>query len=167
MKLTHFHTFKCFYYGDQVPRISQEFSDSGEILRNFVGQNSWEFLRDFSKLSLKPVIPQKSVILGTNSGKFFENFRGISYRKGFSRNSSEILPKKSPWLETLRKLLTFITWERIQSVHSTYNWWHHLTYKKCISDLQKVYIRPMKIVNPTYKKCTSDLKELKCITYLN
>ena len=63
-------------------------------MRNFVGKNSWEFLRNFSKLSLKTVIPQKSLILGTNSGEFLENFRGISYRKGFSRNSSEILKKK-------------------------------------------------------------------------
>ena len=70
-------------HGDQFPRISQEFPEkySGEILRNFLGENSEEFLRNFSKLSLKTVIPNKSLILGTNTEEFLENFLGISYRK--------------------------------------------------------------------------------------
>ena len=86
---------------------------SGEVFqRNLLGKISEEFLRNFSKLSLKTVIPQKSLILGTNAGKFLENFRGISYRKWFLRNSSEILQRKSPWLENLGKFLTFVTWEQ-------------------------------------------------------
>ena len=121
-----------------------------------MGKNSWEFLRNFTKLSLKTVITQKSIILGTNSGEFFENFRGIGYRKGFSRNSSEILPKKSPRLENLGKLLTFVTWELIKSVHLTYRSCAY-DLQKCTSnlqlmvpsDLQKVYIRPTKSVHPT------------------
>ena len=70
-------------HGDKVLGISQEFPEniSGEILRNFVGKNSGQFLRNFSKLSLKTVIPQKSLIFGTNSREFLENFRGISYKK--------------------------------------------------------------------------------------
>ena len=51
-----------------------------------MGKNSGEFLRNFSKLSLKTVIPQKS-LLGTNSREFLENFRGISYKKWFLGNS--------------------------------------------------------------------------------
>ena len=147
-----------------------------------MGKNSWKFLRNFSKLSLKTVIPQKSIILGTNSGEFFENFRRISYRKGFSRNSSEILPKKSPRLENLGKLLTFVTWELIKSVHLTYRscaydlqkvyiqptidgtiWTTksvYPTYKKCISNLKKVYIRPTKSVHSTYENCKSDLQKV-------
>ena len=76
-----------------------------------MGKNSERFLRNFSKLSLKTVIPQKSLILGTNSAEFLENFLGISYRKWFSRNSSEILQRKSPRLENLGKFLIFVTWE--------------------------------------------------------
>ena len=57
----------------------------GEILRNFSGISR--------KMSLKTVIPQKSLILGINSGEFLENFRGTSYRKWLSRNSLEIFQK--------------------------------------------------------------------------
>ena len=70
-------------HGDQVLRISQEFPENifGEILRNFVGKNSGECLRNFSKMSLKTVIPQKSLILGTNSREFLEKFLGNSLKK--------------------------------------------------------------------------------------
>ena len=64
--------------------------------------------RNFWKLSLKTVIPQNSLILGTNSGEFLKNFQGISYRKWFSRNSSEIFQRKLPWLENLGKFLTLL-----------------------------------------------------------
>ena len=86
-------------HGDKVLRISQEFPEniSGEILRNFVGESSGEFLRNFSKLSPKTGIPQKSLILGTNSGEFLEKFLGI-------------LQRKSPRLENLGKFLTYVTW---------------------------------------------------------
>ena len=67
------------------------------MVRNFVGKNSEEFLRKFSKLSLKAVISQKSLILETNSGEFLENFL-------------EIPQRKSPRLENLGKFLTVVTW---------------------------------------------------------
>ena len=182
MKLRHFHTlFRCLLCN----KNSQEFPDSREILRNFVGENSWEFLQNFSKLSLKTVIPQKSIILGTTSGEFFENIRGISYR--ILEKFLKILQKKSPRLENLGKLLTFVTWELIKSVHLTYRScaydlqkvyiqptidgtiWPtksvHPTYKKCTYDLRKVYIRPTKSVYLTYKKCTSNLKKSVHPTY--
>ena len=54
---------------------------------------SKEFLRNFSKLNLKTVIPQKSLILGTNSGEFLKICQGISYRnmilEKFLGNSSK------------------------------------------------------------------------------
>ena len=87
-----------------------------------MGKNSREFLRNFTKLSLKTVIPQKSLILGTNSEEFLENFWGISYRKWFSRNSSEILQRKSPGLENLGKFLTFVTWVMFMFMHDNHEW---------------------------------------------
>ena len=81
-----------------------------------MGKSSGEFLRNFSKLSLKTVIPQKSLILGTNSKEFLENFRGISYRKWFSRNSSEIPQRKSPRLVNLGKFVTFVTWVSVTAL---------------------------------------------------
>ena len=76
-----------------------------------MGKNSKEFFRNFLKVSLETVIPQTSLILGTNSGEFLENFRGISYMKWFSRTSSKILQRKSPRLENLGKFPTFVTWD--------------------------------------------------------
>ena len=64
-----------------------------------------KFLRISSEFLEKTVIPQKSLILGINSGEFLENFQGISYMKWFSRNSSEILQRKSPRLENLGKYI--------------------------------------------------------------
>ena len=51
---------------------------------NFVGKNSWEFLRNFSKLSLKTVIPQKSIL---------ENFSRIS-EESVTGNDSWEIPRK-------------------------------------------------------------------------
>ena len=68
-------------HGDQV--LSQEFPEkySGEILRNFVGKNSKEFLRNLSKPSLKTVIPQKPLILGISDESVTENdSREISWK---------------------------------------------------------------------------------------
>ena len=70
------------YWRKTELKYSVNFSGiSGEVLRNFVGKNSKEFFRNFLKVSLETVIPQTSLILGTNSGEFLENFRGISYMK--------------------------------------------------------------------------------------
>jgi len=102
------------------------------ISTHYLGDFTLKKIEISSKLSLKTVIPQKSIILGTNSGEFFENFRGISYR--ILEKFLKILQKKSPRLENLGKLLTFVTWELIKSVH--------LTYRSCAYDLQKVYIQP-------------------------
>ena len=91
---------KTCKHGDEVLRISQEFPEnySGEILRNFLGKNSEEFLRNFSKLSLKTAIHKNLSSWGPILGNF-------------SRNSSEILQRKSPRLENLGKFFTFVTWE--------------------------------------------------------
>ena len=74
--------------GDQLLKISQEFPEkySGNILRNFLGKNFGEILRNFLKLSFKT----PNLKLGTNSREVLENFRGISHKNLFSRNS----PKK-------------------------------------------------------------------------
>ena len=55
---------------DQVLRISQEFPE----------KNSVEILRNFSKLSVKTITPQKTLKLGINSVEFLENFRKIIHR---------------------------------------------------------------------------------------
>ena len=131
---------------------SQNFLGISGFRRNseeFCGEKFLGISSEFSNMSLKTVIPQKSIILGTNSGEFFENFRGISYRKGFSRNSSEILQKKSPRLENLGKLLTFVTWELIKSVHLTYRSCAY-DLQKCTSNLQLMTIRPTNVcIRPT------------------
>ena len=88
--------------------ISQEFP---EKFSGISCENSGEILRNFSKLSLKTMNPKKSLKLGTKSGEFLENFRGIIHKNLFSRNSSEILQSKSPKLENLGKIPTFVTWE--------------------------------------------------------
>ena len=70
-------------HGDQVLRNSQEFPEkySGEILRNFVGENSKEFFRNLSKPSLKTVIPQKPLILGISDESVTGNdSREISWK---------------------------------------------------------------------------------------
>ena len=70
-------------HGDQVLRNSQEFPEkySGEILRNFVGENSKEFFRNLSKPSLKTVIPQKPLFLGISHELVTGNdYREISWK---------------------------------------------------------------------------------------
>ena len=142
---------------------------SQEFLRNFrIPKNSEEFCgekflgiySEFLETEPQNCDPTNIYHLRDQFWGIFENFRGISYRKGFSRNSLGILPKKSPQFENLGKLLTFVTWELIKSVH--------LTYRSCAYDLQKVYIQPTidgtiwttKSVHPTYKKCTYDLQKV-------
>ena len=85
-----------------------------------MGKNSGEFLMNFSELSLKTVIPQKSLILGINSGEFLENFRGVSFMKWFLKNSSEILQRKLPWLENLEKIPHFCYFGQYNSYLTDY-----------------------------------------------
>ena len=126
-----------------------------------------EFLRNFR-------IPEKfcGILWGKIPGNFFrisqncdatkiyhlrDQFWGIFWE--FPRNQ-ESLPKKSPRLENLGKLLTFVTWELIKSVH--------LTYWSCAYDLQKVCIQPKidgtiwptKSVHMTYKKSIRPTKSV-------
>ena len=55
---------------------------SGEVFqRNTEEFRGEKVTKNFSKLNLKNVIPQNSLILGSNSGEFFENLQGTSYRK--------------------------------------------------------------------------------------
>jgi len=87
---------------------------SGEVFQRnseeFRGEEFQRMCHEFLITESQNCDPTKSLILGTNSGEFLENFLGISYRKLFSRNSSEILQRKSPLLKNLGKFLTFVTW---------------------------------------------------------
>ena len=85
--------------GDQVLRISHEFPEkhSGEILRNFVGKIFWEFLRNFSKLSLKTVISQKYLIWGPILGNFSRIFKEL-----VTGNDSREIPRKFLIIEIFR-----------------------------------------------------------------
>ena len=112
--------------------------------------NRWSSSTIVNKRSLfKTVIPQKSIILGTNSGEF-------------SRISEESVKKRilKKFIGNSSKKVTTVG-EAGEIIHFCYLG----TYKKCASDLQKLCIRPTKSVNPTYnwwchltyKKCTYDL----------
>ena len=111
--------------------------------------NRWSSSTIVNKRSLfKTVIPQKSIILGTNSGEF-------------SRISEESVKKRilKKFIGNSSKKVTTVG-EAGEIIHFCHMYTKsvHMTYKKCVSNLQKVYIEP--------KKCTSDLKHLKFITYL-
>ena len=54
-----------------------------------MGKNSEEFIRNFLKQSLKTLIPQKSLILGTNSGDFSR-----TSEKSVTGNGSPEIPRK-------------------------------------------------------------------------
>jgi hypothetical protein len=86
---------------------------SGEVFQRnsekFCGEKFLGISPDFLETESQNCDPTKISHLGTNSGDVLENFQGISYRKGFLRNSSEILQKKSTLLENLWKFLTFVT----------------------------------------------------------
>ena len=63
------NALKICKLGDQVLRISQEFPEkhSGEFLRNFLGWNSEDIPKNFSKLILFIKFPLKSVNMVTES----------------------------------------------------------------------------------------------------
>ena len=68
----------------------------------FCGEKFLGISPEFLETESQNCDPTKiSHLVGTNSGEFLKNFWGISYRKLFSRNSLEILQKKSSWLENL------------------------------------------------------------------
>ena len=83
-------------HGDQVLRISQEFPEnqSGEILRIFLGWNSREIPRNFSKLILLINSPKNPLTWWPSP----KNFSGIS-GEVFQRNSEEFFPNSERKLE--------------------------------------------------------------------
>ena len=93
------------YTGNMLGKIPEKFSEISreifqKICHEFLGKNSGENLRNFSKLILKTLKPSKSLKLG-----------GIRHKNLLSKNSPEIPQSKSPKLENLEKFLTFVIWD--------------------------------------------------------
>ena len=141
---------------------SQEFLRNFQILEKFWGILRGKIPGNFFRISRNWVSKLWSHKNPYSKGPILGNFSRISEDSVTGKESWEILPKKSPRLENLRKLLTFVTWELIKSVH--------LTYGSCAYDLQKVYIEPKKVyiepkkvyIRPkTIKVYISDLKKDK------
>ena len=68
-----------------------------------MGKNSGEFLRNFSKLSLKTVILHKSLILGTNSREFLRNFSKLGLKTVILQKSLILGTNSREFLETESK----------------------------------------------------------------